>query len=336
MKSVVYELDAPRSLKRATRELDPNALQPGELYAETEFSVVSTGTELAAWLGAPPLRPSKVYPRLVGYCNLAKVVRTGAAVTEVAAGDYVVTHQSHRSAFVCNAADVLLKVSSQDEADRRKLAATYLYHLGYAALLAADYRPGHEVAVVGMGALGIALATLLKAFGAEPHVFSDQAPQAFADLGLMRAAPKAEAARAAGALGDLGGVDVAITTSNKWPDYLACLQLARKGGIVVCLGFPGRGEGEAPFNPLDSQYFYDKQLTIRHCGYVSEADVPPIDHRFTLKRNMRYLAGLVGRGAIDPSVLLSFDAPWHELDRVYARLAAHEPGVYSALIDWRT
>jgi 2-desacetyl-2-hydroxyethyl bacteriochlorophyllide A dehydrogenase len=336
MKSIVYELEAPRSLIQKMAELDEATLAPSAILAQTEFSAISTGTEIAAWLGAPPLRPSKVYPRLVGYCNLAKVVRTGSAVTNVSAGDFILTHQSHRSAFVCGANDVLLKVSDMGEAEHKKLTATYLYHLGYSALLAADYRPGHEVAVIGMGTLGIALATLLKAVGAEPHLFSDQDAAGFAPRGLPGVRPKAHAPAAAAALGDLAGVDIAVTTSSKWADYLLCLQLARKGGQVVCMGFPGRGEGPPPFNPLDSQYFYDKQLTIRHCGYVAELDLSPIDHRFTLKRNMRYLSGLILRGAVDPHDLLSIEAPWNELDRVYAQLASQQNGVYSALIDWRS
>ena len=336
MKSIVYELDAPRSLKQRTLDLDESTLAPTAILAQTEFSVVSTGTEIAAWLGAPPLRPSKVYPRLVGYCNLATVVRTGSAVTDLGAGDCILTHQSHRSAFVCGAEDVLLKAAGLGELERKKLTATYLYQLGYSALLAADYRPGHEVAITGMGALGIALAALLKACGNEPHVFSDQSPAQLSRIGLPAAHPKTQATDLVRTLGDLAGVDIAITTSNKWADYLLCLQLARKGGNVVCMGFPGRGESPPPFNPLDSQYLYDKQLTIRHCGYVTELDLSPIDQRFTLKRNMRYLSGLILRGAVDPLDILSIEAPWSELDRVYGQLASRQPGVYSALIDWRS
>jgi threonine dehydrogenase-like Zn-dependent dehydrogenase len=134
---------------------------------------------------------------------------------------------------------------------------------------------------------------------------------------------------------ELGGVDIAITTSNTWDDFRLSLQLARKGGQVVCMGFPGRGETAPPFNPLDSQYLYDKQLSIRHCGYTPDLNVDAIDARFTLKRNIQYLATLILNGAFNPLDILTIECPWTDLAVVYQRLASREPGQYSALLAWR-
>jgi threonine dehydrogenase-like Zn-dependent dehydrogenase len=337
MKSTVYELTAPLTLGRCEVELNEHALAASAILARTQFTAVSTGTELAAWLGLPPLRPSTVYPRLVGYCNLARVLAVGSAVTDVSAGDYVLTHQSHRSAYLCGRSEVLLRVKKgATDQELKKLTTTYLYHLGYAALLSAGYRPGHEVAIVGMGTIGVALASLVRAFGGAPLVFTNQAAAEPSARHERRFCKDVQPREALGCTGDLGGVDIAVTTSNAWADYRLCLELARKGGEVTCVGFPGRGEEPPDFNPLDSRYIYDKQLTIRHCGYATELDASPIDARFTLKRNMAYLARLVRRGALDPSEILSLERRWDRLADVYRQLASRPAGIRSALLDWRS
>jgi 2-desacetyl-2-hydroxyethyl bacteriochlorophyllide A dehydrogenase len=334
MKSIIYELTGPAELVRREVELPPPGVN--EIVAKTIYSAISPGTEIAAWRGLPPLRPSKVYPRVVGYCNLARVLHVGAQVAEVREGDLVLTHQSHRSAFCCRREEILYVVGNAPTDLHKGLSATYLYHLAYAALLAAGFMPGHLVGVVGMGTLGLCLARLCKIFGGDPWMFSDQLtstsdpsdtchPYLFAKA----VPPELESST----LG-MGGLDVIVNTSNKWSDHELSMRLARKGGTIVCLGFPGRGEPPPPSNPLDSRFFYDKQLTIKHAGHVPEGSLKAIDARFTLERNMAYLAGLIATGAIDPQEVLSFEASWEDLAQVYARLSSRQTGIYSALLRW--
>jgi D-arabinose 1-dehydrogenase-like Zn-dependent alcohol dehydrogenase len=340
MDRVVYQLDGPFQLSQKRSEIQTESLGENDVVGKTEFSVVSPGTEIAAWNGQPPLRPSKVYPRLVGYCNLAKVVKTGRSVSSVEVGDFILTHQSHCSAFVCPQEDVLLRTSEQDAQARKKLAATYLYHLGYTALLTGGFRPGHYVGVVGCGALGLCTASLVKAFGSQPIIFSDQdvSEAPFSRMGFRYILKKN--VDLSGMVAEIplvdGGVDIVVNTANSWADYLLALKILRKGGEMVCMGFPGRGEPPPDFNPLDPQYFYDKQLTIRHCGYASRLEVNAIDIRFTIKRNMRFLSTLINDGEVDPMSILNVESPWPDLARVYETLSSRKPGIYSALLDWRT
>ena len=337
MNCVVYELEGPRALVPRQSRLDLEQLGPSEVGARTVYSVVSPGTELAAWRGEPPLRPSKVYPRLLGYCNLAKVVQVGSGVDDLAPGDWILTHQSHCSAFVCKRSQVLLKLEDREPEMMKGLAATYLFHLAYAALFAGDYRPGCYVSIVGIGTLGLAAAILVRAFGGEPLLFTSQEQggrtangEPFHNLFAKRCPDPAILRELCG----MEGVDISINTSNQWSDHLLSLQLARKGGRVVCLGFPGRGQEPPPFNPLDSRYFYDKQLSIRHCGYSPDTEAPPEDIRFTKQRNLRFLSELILRGRIDPRELLSIEVSWAGLQDTYARLESREAGVHAALLDW--
>lgn len=336
MKAIVYELTAPRTLARRESELDEDVLAPDQILAATEFSLVSPGTELAAWMGKPPLRPSKAYPRLLGYCNVARVLRVGRDVKNVAIDDYVLTHQSHCSHFRCLQTEILLAERGLDVEARRKLTSTYLYHLGYIALLNGGYIPGYEVAIVGLGALGLTTASLALAFGGEPVVLTGCPPDLIpACLAGARILPKS--APSAGrwpSRSGLEGADLVVNTSDAWSDYLLCLQIARKGGTVALLGFPGRGQPLLEFNPLNTQYLYDKQLTIKQVGHVPELNASAIDVRFTIHRNLRYLRGLILRGVVDPTPLLTTRASWCNLSDVYATLATRQYGSYTALIEW--
>lgn len=328
LKSHVYSLEAPEKLNMMEQVLDTSMMAPTDILAKTKYTAVSPGTELAAWQGMPPLRPSKMYPRLMGYCNLAQVVNVGAEVEGIEKGQWVLTHQSHRSHFICDQSEVLLTLSAASSEDSQKaVTATYLYHLGYMAIKAGGYFPGHKVAVIGMGTLGQTTAALLKVFAGDPDLFTNQeALQALLQSRGFKNVHKKL---------DVGlDADIVINTSNKWSDHTLSMQLARRGGTVVNLGFPGRGEPSPEGNPLDSRYFYDKQLTIKHCGHVFEGEAQAIDIEFPLKRNMSYLANLIIKGRLKTNEILSWEQNAQELDQVYSRLSLRNVKEVSALLTW--
>lgn len=334
--ATVYSLVGPRDLIFEEKKIDAAAVGSRAVIAKTVFSAISTGTELAAWGGKPPLRPSKMYPRLMGYCNVAQVQMVGEAVSDLEPGDYILTHQSHRDCFQCDRDQVLLRFKNLSQENQKRLATTYLYHLGYMALLEGGYRPGFEVAIVGMGALGFAAASLVSVYGGVPKIYSGRSNAG----GIVKHVPfaqyfaKSEAWNVAQSAAGLDGADLVINTSDAWSDYELCLKIVRRGGTVALLGFPGRGMDANGFNPLDSKYLYDKAITVRQISHVSELDVQPIDLRFTLKRNLAHLFSLLESKRLDPTPLLNMEYHWTELNKAYQVLEARTEGCLSAILDW--
>ena len=49
MRATYYELQGARALARKETDLDERDLGDSAILAKTEYSVISTGTELAAW-----------------------------------------------------------------------------------------------------------------------------------------------------------------------------------------------------------------------------------------------------------------------------------------------
>ena len=315
----VARLLAPKRLVFEEQALDPARLAPGEVLAETICSAISVGTEMAAYLGEPPLRPGPVYPRLVGYCNVAEVLAVGAAVQGLAAGQRVLTLQSHRSAFICAQDQVVLALPR--EADCQLAATTYLFQIGYDALLKGGFDGSQQVAVIGLGTLGIAAVALAASLGARVSAYSDQ-PRSLElarEVGAAQAFAKSIPAEAANA-------DIVISTSNKWADWRLALNLARSKGALCVLGFPGRGQAPADFNPLDSQFFYDRQLRIIACGKAPQDDV---------KRNCAFLLERILSGRLPARRLIDEVRPWQELGAIYEALASRKSGQLTRILQWR-
>jgi len=330
-------LTVPRKLEFRTEELATGGLGPREIVAVTRTSVISPGTEMGAFVGLPHLRPGVTYPRLVGYCNLAEVIAAGPEVKHATVGKRILTFESHRSAFRTTEDTLIMVVP--DDVKPHRAAATYLYHLGYAALSRADFRPGETVAVVGLGTLGLTTVAVAAAAGASVIALGDQAAARERSLaaGGRAAYPKRDAERAiadASTMGARAGIDVVVTTSNSWDDWDLALRLPRKGGTIAVLGFPGRDGASPTRNPLASALFYDHHLRIVAAGYTPDLEAPAHDVRFTIKRNCAYLFDLIVRGKLDPDLLVTHTRPWHELGAVYEQLAARAPGLVTCALDW--
>jgi len=332
--SSVIEIASPQNILIRQENLDISSLGPNKIYAETIFSAISPGTETAAYIGLPPLRPCKAYPRLVGYCNLAEIKEIGRSVEAYKPGDLILTFQSHRSTFICESSEVIAKVPGH--CNLSEASKTYLFHLGYNALLKGNYIPGHTIAIVGLGTLGTGAAALASLFGAQVFVFSNRSNvnQVTRKIGFQNFR-KDLSQQIINEITNNLGVDLVINTSNSWEDWQLALQLARRGGTISVIGFPGRGQSLPNFNPLDSQYFYDKQLTIVACGYSPRfKKIDPIDIRFTTNRNCKYLLQLILDGLLDPSVITSSIISWKDIERAYKKLLNHESPENTFILDW--
>jgi len=316
----IYELRGTRDLHLRHETLDPDTLGANEVVARTLVSAISPGTEIAAFVGLPPLRPMKVYPRVTGYCNIAEVLAVDTGVSDVKPGDRIATFQSHRSAFICPRDDVMGILPP--DADIEACALAYMFHLGYVATLRAGLNPDDKVAVIGMGTVGLGTVAVCATAGAQVHAISDIAMVPAQAMGAHATMTKATALDS-----DAADADLVITTSNHWEDWELALSLARSEGSIAVMGFPGRGENAPAFNPLDSRWVYDKQLTIVGCG-MNPAGSP-------LKESYPYILSKVADGTLPARKMIGDIVNWQNLAQVYERLAARETGLITCVLDWR-
>ena len=325
----VYRLVEKQVLIADEDSASLRALAPSELRIATAYSAVSPGTELAAYNGVAPLRPTaRVYPRLMGYCNVGRVEECGSAVEGYAPGDFVLTHCAHRSADILPVDQLLCRVPTGF--DLATLSTTYLFHLGYTASLTGGLQVSDKVAIIGLGTLGLTSAAMASLSGAVVSGFSNHADRELAaGFGVRETHNKSGDPAALES-----GFDAVISTTNSWEDWLLALRLARPGGVIVCLGFPGRGEPEPGFNPLASQYFYDKQLTLKACGHMPDIDVSPQDVRYTLKRNCDFILNAIIAGEVPAGLLVDSVRPAGELGDVYGEMSVNRQSAKTHVLDW--
>lgn len=314
--------------------VDDENLGDTAVSARTVCTAVSVGTELAAYVAQPPLRPGPIYPRRVGYCNVATVERVGAGVTGVQPGRRILTHQSHQSGFVCDQAEILALLDDTLSPDIA--AFSYLAELGLAALQKASFQTGEIVAVLGLGAIGLATVGVITALGGRALALGNDATrQAKAtQLGAQAGFDSSDPAllqKIADATGGRG-LDLVVTTANSWAAWKTVLSVSRFQTRIAVLGFPGRSEGSPPFNPLESSHFYDKQLSIFAAGLVEDATSAPVSPR--LRENMRTVLGLLGARRLDLASLITHRVPWHDLGSIYERAASHDKSLVGAVLTW--
>jgi hypothetical protein len=80
--SKVFTLSSPKSLFLKEETIEIEESNNDYIIAETVYTCISPGTEVAAYDGMTPLRPGNPYPRVVGYCNVSRVIEDGKRITK--------------------------------------------------------------------------------------------------------------------------------------------------------------------------------------------------------------------------------------------------------------
>lgn len=320
----VAVLQSPRQLRFESRDLADDPLPSGYLLAETILTAISPGTETAAWQGLPPLRPGAIYPRLIGYCNVARVLRTGEGCTQLRPGDRILSFSSHCSHFVIPANDVLAVIPEDLSSD--KAVTAYLFHLGYSAILSAARPPGTTAVVLGLGVLGITSCALGQLAGWQVHAVTDQ-PRvpALPEVRFHRRDDPPESA----------SFQVVIVTSASWDDWDLALRLAAQRAEIVVLGFPGRGLSDIPFNPLRPEDFYQRQLRISAAGMCPEFADSRGFCPFNERSNIDRILGWLRSGRLSSTILQAPRRPAYQLPELYSALCSHKRTDHTYLLDWQ-
>ena len=329
VRGVKYILEEPHRLKLIKFEAEIQGEK--DVMSRTVLSAISPGTELAAFKGSRSLSGKHIYPRLVGYCNVSEVLKVGSSVSLYDVGDLILTTGSHQSVLVSNEKDILYKFQDGDVAT--EVVCSYLYHLGYNAVLKTDIVAGSRVCVIGLGVLGLTSVEMCSIAGANTTAISELEHQSnlAENLGAIFSF-KRKIAKEKKQLFD--SFDVVILTTNQWADFELALQLCCMHGKIACLGFPGRDMHPGTFNPLDSRYFYYKQLSIMSVGFSPKFNDDRGFLRFNEKDNISFINSLIKRKKIDPNIIITDTLPFENLEVIYRRLIERNPKDQTFLLKW--
>ena len=320
-------LSGPRKVAFKKVTIDTDKIGHREIVAKTVFSAISPGTETAAYVGKPALRPGKIYPRLVGYCNVAKVIKTGKNVKSINAGDLILTGEPHRSVFAISEENIFAKIPKI--VAPQHAALTYLYTLGVNSLKALNLETKFTVAIIGLGVLGLGTVEQAKNLKLKVLAFSDS--QYKLNLAKKLGAEKVFLKHKSKKLEKVA--DLVINTSNSWEDWGLALRLAKYNGIISVLGFPGREIGLLNFNPLEPKYFYDKKIAIIPSGLPRELKNEKEISR-AIKNNCKTVLNLIAQKKLIPKNLISGIYHYKYIEKAYKKLLKKDRESITYILKW--
>jgi 2-desacetyl-2-hydroxyethyl bacteriochlorophyllide A dehydrogenase len=253
---------APRRVE--LREVELPEVSEGHLLVATEWSGISSGTELLAYRGEVdpdlPLDESLgalagtfTYPFRYGYSAVGRVVQPAAPFQE---GQRVFAFHPHQDRFVADAREVV----AVDDLDPRVATLYPTVETAVQVCLDASPRLGETVVVVGLGAVGILAAALLAQTGAVV-LGSDPEParQAAARALGVRVVDPDEVPEVVAAETGGRGADLVVEVSGNPRALAGSLGLlAHEGTAVICSWY---GTKPVPL-PLGAE-FHRRRLALR-------------------------------------------------------------------------
>jgi predicted dehydrogenase/threonine dehydrogenase-like Zn-dependent dehydrogenase len=355
------------SLKTGTIEVADvpvPAVRPGALLIRTRVSLISSGTERmlvefgkAGWIEKARQRPDKVrqvlakirtdglltaleavrskleQPLPLGYCNVGSVISVGERVTGYAVGDRVVSNGWHAE-VVSVPASLCAKIPEAVPDDAA--AFTVIGAIALQGLRLVQPTLGEEVAVIGLGLVGLLAVQLLRAQGCRVlgvDVLPDRLALAHRfgaeTVDLVAGEDPVAAGQAFSRGRGLDAVLIAAATDSSEPVRQAA-QMCRKRGRIVLVGAAGL--------ELSRAQFYEKELTFQvSCSYgpgrydpayeEKGQDYPVGFVRWTAQRNMEAVVDLVADGRLDVKPLVSHRFPIVEAEKTYELITSSEPSL---------
>jgi NADPH:quinone reductase-like Zn-dependent oxidoreductase len=343
---------SPRECVVEEVDLGPEPLQGGQFLLETEYSVVSVGTELANYAAIDPgvfqSGSWNEYPSTPGYGAVGRVVdiaRDGEDRRGMPSrGQRVFALTPHASLAVGDVEKHFVVPLDEDD-DGSLMVLMRLAGVSMTAIRrAVSLQIGGIAVVVGLGAVGNFTAQLLQLAGLAVHGVERDPYRAkvarLAGVGEVIEADLIEALRSdsRGGAGELRGLaDIVVEATGVSALAIAASALARYGGQLVLLGTP-----RAPHTSDTTEFLRDIQLRGLTVTGASEWTLAISgNHRqqgesWSIEEGYVALRDLFRAGKLDGRDLISEIVPPSAAPEIYSALLGAKRDLLGVVFDWRT
>lgn len=311
----------------------PAIARPADVLIETEYSIVSAGTELACRAGIEGWAPLPFCP---GYGSVGRVIACGDAVKDIIVGQRVLTFGKHAKHALADA--VIVPVP--EGLDPAEATFARMASIAITAVRVSDAELGDAVAVIGLGLVGNLAAQLFalsgcEVIGIDPSTARRAQARACGIAHVLASGPDVQAQVAAITSDRLCGTVVEATGLSAVALETAPA-LCGKQGEIILLGSP-----RAPYT-ADVTPFLNQLHLCRPTATVKGAlewRYPLRDDgegfaKHSIERNVRQLLHLLAQGKLKGSPLLTHLATPADCQAVYEGLT-HQKDVYTGVVfDW--
>jgi len=335
----------PEQAELEEYDVSAENLGPHDAIVESEYSIISAGTEGSFFTNLMPKTPPIyraqpiIYPARTGYGHLGTVLATGSEVKNINPGDRILTFSRHGSIVQANTARFALQVPS--DIDGRLAIFTRMAGVAISAVRSSSVQAGDRVAIIGMGLVGNFAAQLFQLAGAEVIAFdiSEMRLHQAQACGIEKVFNSREVDPIAvvrdwvGSSDDRGGANIVVEAIGESSLVAQAVEMCGRHGEVILLGSP-----RAPFpGDLTPMLARIHLLAIRMIGAL-EWTFPISENteraRVTIEGNYRQIMRWIHdrRLIVDP--LLTHVLSPEACQEAYFGLAHQKDEYIGVVFDW--
>jgi NADPH:quinone reductase-like Zn-dependent oxidoreductase len=333
LNSLEYLLVSTHKLELVEKELEWPPVSGEGILCKTLITGISPGTELAAWHGESPLRPTGGFPRKMGYQNISEVVAIIGKIDGIRIGDMIYTNQSHCSSFVATKDEVLAIIPRSRCV--KDYIFSYMYHMSFCALTVEDSDipfKNKRLLVFGGGVLGTSIAEIASSLDCEVVLVSDSLKEPNSRESKIALMSRNEFRIALGE--GLDDFHHGVLCTSRWDDYNLSLKSLGSNGTLVVLGFPGR-DGRLPSqNPFEPRYFYLNNLVVRSLPRFRNRFLDRVSSRMTLPESIADIVGRISHDELGQTFAKTETLSFNDLPVAYSKLSGNRGEAISLSLTW--
>lgn len=323
----------PEAGRAVLEEFEVPAPKPNEILLETEYSVVSAGTE-KAWLLAKP-NTSGAFPQVPGYSAAGRVLEIGNDVKGLSLGDRIVAYHSPHAGFAVKDTRDLVRIEDPD-LPANEAAFTIIAAMSLQGVRKARIELGESAMVMGQGLLGLFATQLARLDGAMPVIALDL-DQTRRELALSLGAdyalsPLAEdftdvfqtltGGRGVNAIIEVTGVPAAMNQA------LAC---AAWQGRIVALGCTREKTDGIDFY----QQIHKPGVSIIGAHNFVRPKYESSPGHWTMRDDLRALLNMISTKRLQVRPMISEQVSPEQAPAIYERLAKANFPPLGIVFDWK-
>ncbi len=320
-----------------TAVLKPFEVPPpgaGQVLVETDYTVVSAGTERANLIALP--NTPGTFPYHPGYCGVGRVTGAGEGVESVAVGDRVLLTFSsgHRSHTVQKASD--LTVVRDERVASLDAAFVPIAAMGLQGVRKIKLELGESAMVIGLGLLGMFATQSARIAGAVPLIVTDFDPRR-RDLALRLGADYAFApdeANLAEKIKELTygqGPNAVVEVTGVAAALQQALTYVAWQGRVSLLGCTRIPDANIDFY----QYVHRRGVSLIGAHTMVRPQVDSYPGYWTARDDYRALLAYLAAGRMQAQPIISEIVSPERAPAVYGRLAEDPHPPLGIVFDWQ-
>lgn len=329
-RKIVFEAPYQVGLHKEDVELKPGK---GELLVETQYSLISTGTELACLSGGEEWFKMPAVP---GYCCVSKVLEAGEGM-DYKPGDIVFHYGMHCRYQLTSPNPWNLITKVPEGMEIKTIPMVRMATIAFTSVRVSEIQLGDVVLVSGLGLVGIMAAQLAKLSGATV-IGVDPAPQRrelAKKVGIDVTVAPDEAEAAVKAMTE-GGCNTVIEATGIPVCAETCLKYVGYHGEIIFLGTP-RGNYETNLANI-LRYSHLEDLGCVNFKGAHEWRLPTQKERYSkhsIERNTQVCFDLIKKGQLHTDELVSHVVKPEEAVDVYLKLNQDRNAYLGVIIDWK-